>query len=198
MKPRLKTILMLTLTLIFLLALAACQQPTQAPATQTPPTQAASATSAAPQATAPPSATATVSDSGYPAQTATAPQPGDGYPPPGAADPGTGQGANADYPPPSSGVPAAPNLSIVTATLQEQVMDDQMAGYMRLLVVINTSEAAPGMVSRTDDLVNEGINLYTLAGSMPVLEIGDTFTAEVEFRGDENGGRFFATRIEKQ
>ncbi len=182
MKTFLKTILILTI----LLALAACQQAATTPA----------ATITSVPGVTQPGLTENPAATGDPA----------GYPPPtqavtGADYPGpntTGaQPAGGDYPPPA-GVPAAENRSIVKATLMERGADPQVPDHERLYVSILESAAAEGLPSQTDALIGEMIFLFVLPSDLPELEIGDTFTAEVTFRGDEFGGAFYATKIAKQ
>lgn len=198
MKQTIKTILIFML----LAALAACQQATQTPqattGAQESATPAASATTASlPDTTGanPPSADPTADPTEAPATDM-------GYLPPGGAageaiaptQPVTNEG----YPPPAAGVPAMENLSIVKATLVERGTDAAAPGFERLTVTVLESAAAPGMTSRTDDLIGGEVYLFAEPATLPDLQPGDTFTAEVAYRGDESGGRFYATKIEKQ
>lgn len=192
MKMTFKTILIFTLIAV----LAGCQQATPAP-TQEAATPASSATSASlPNTTGADPAPAT------PTAAPTDAVPANGsYPPPAAAgetNPPVQPGDNGGYPPPAAGVPAMENLSIVKATLIERGTDPAAPGFERLTVKILESAAAPGMISRTDDLIDAEIYLFAEPANLPDLQPGDTFTAEVAFRGDEAGERFFATKIEKQ
>lgn len=187
MKITFKTILIFTL----LAVLAGCQQ----------------ATPAQPQEAATPASSETTSSlpnttGADPAAPTEAPATDGGYPPPGGAEgetvPPAQPGGDTSYPPPAVGVPAMENLSNVKATLVERGTDPEQPGFERLTVTILESAAAPGMISRTDDLVDAQIYLYVEPANLPELQPGDTFTAEVAFRGDETSGRFFATKIEKQ
>lgn len=187
MKMTFKTILIFTLIAV----LAGCQQATPA-----------STQEAATPASLPNTTGADPAGAYPPAAPTEAPTTNEGYPAPGdaagesnlPAQPGTNEG----YPPPAAGVPAMENLSTVKATLVERDTDPEAPGFERLTVKILESAAAPGMISRTDDLIDAEIFLFAEPANLPDLQPGDTFTAEVAYRGDEASGRFFATKIEKQ
>jgi hypothetical protein len=128
-------------------------------------------------------------DSGYPAPgggQATAPTVApdlDAYP----VDAGGGQPMAA---------PAAPNASLVTARLLDQ-SPAEAEGFVQLHVLVLASETIAGMPSFTSDLLDQEIYLIVEAAALPVLAEGDSFTAEVEFRGDEFGGQYFARNPQK-
>ena len=191
MKITFKTILIFTLIAV----LAGCQQATPA-ATQEAATPASGTTSNLPNISGADPA------GNYPAAPAEGTVANESYPPPGAAEGGTvppaQPGTNEGYPPPAAGVPAMENLSTVKATLVERGTDPAAPGFERLTVTILESAAAAGMISRTDDLIDSQIYLFTEPANLPDLQPGDTFTAEVSYRGDETSGKFFATKIEKQ
>lgn len=195
MKIALKTILIFTLIAV----LAGCQQAAQTP---TAGGQEAATPAGAGTTVNLPNTTGADPSGAYPAAAPTeAPPANESYPPPGAAAEETippAQGTDGGYPPPAAGVPAMENLSIVKATLVERGTDPSAPGFERLTVTILESAAAPGMTSRTDDLIDAQIFLFAEPANLPELQPGDTFTAEVAYRGDEAGGRFFATKIEKQ
>jgi hypothetical protein len=103
-----------------------------------------------------------------------------------------GEGAG----PGPAGVIARPNLSRVTARL---VSDSASSteGFRSLRVEVLTSAEIPGMGSFTNDLPGQEVELMAQSADLPVLAAGDTFSAEVEYIGDEHGGAFVARKINK-
>jgi hypothetical protein len=183
MIPRLfssKKLALLSLT-VLLLALTACQ-------------------AAAVETTSAPVPTAAAADA-YPAEALAAPNQSqyEAYPAEaGAAAEAPATDPNTGYPAAPMGVAAIENNSKITARLVSITPDAaDPAGFTRVQVVVLSSEAIPGMQSFTSELVDQELELLVEPVNLPELAAGDTFAAEVEYRGDESGGMYFAKNLTK-
>lgn len=94
-------------------------------------------------------------------------------------------------------VPARPNLSRISAQLIEAAPSAEKPGYTLLKVKLLTSEAAEGMASVTDRLVGQEMDLLIETAQLPALKPGETFEAEVSFRGDEHGAAYYILKLIK-
>lgn len=106
-------------------------------------------------------------------------------------------GNAAAYPAAPDGAQVRQNLSQVTAQFISQAPDANDPAMVRLHVKILTSEAVNGSESRTQELVNQETDLITEAASLPALQANDTISAQVSYRGDENGGAYYASQVQK-
>jgi hypothetical protein len=103
----------------------------------------------------------------------------------------------AGYPAEPLGMPAVENSSRLTARLVSSSPDEALPGFTRLRVLVLSTEMTAGMPSFTQDLVDQEVDLYAAAGDLPALTAGENIAAEVTYRGDEHGGKFFVQNIEK-
>lgn len=116
------------------------------------------------------------------------------YPAPGTAEPAaTAAGPEESYPSGLMGAPAVKNASRLRARILEITPDAGLPGFSRLRVQVLEVEEIAGMPSFTRGLENQEIDLNVETGALGALAVGDAFTAEIEYRGDERGGAFFAT-----
>jgi hypothetical protein len=118
------------------------------------------------------------------------------YPEPGAGQDTTSQDPTLEaYPGPGGpgAVSVRPNLSMVTARLIEAVPEEANPDTTRLHVEVLATEAIEADL--VAGLVGQEVDLYAETASLPDLEAGDTFTAEVQMLGDEWGQRLQATNI---
>jgi len=96
-------------------------------------------------------------------------------------------------PPPPSGVPAAPNDSIVTAKVLDII---NVGGNIpwEIVIEIQSSEDVPGLNNATKSRVGETITVKT-SDDVSTLEKGQIITAHVQLRGDERSRFFEASEI---
>lgn len=166
------------ITAAILLALAGCQPgqpPTAAPTEEVVVVSAPTVEQAYPAV-----------EEGYPAPDQLAAND-EAYPAPAGEEAGTFPGM----------APARENRSKVTAQLISAQPDQARPEYTRLLVKLLASQAAEGMDSVTDDLVDQEVELLMEAAQLPVLEPGDTFEAEVSWMGDEHGADYYILKLLK-
>lgn len=108
-------------------------------------------------------------------------------------------GVETSYPagPGILGVPAIENLSRISARLIESAPDENRPDSVRLRVEVLSSAALEGMPEFTAGRVGEQIDLLATAQGLPNLVPGDRLQADVRYEGDERGGMFYASQIEK-
>jgi len=95
-----------------------------------------------------------------------------------------------------AGAPVIDNRSVVTARLIEQAPAADQPGFTLLLVEILSSEDIAGVQNFTREKVNQEIELLAETEQLPEIQPGENFTAEVAYRGDEHGAKFYAYQIE--
>lgn len=130
--------------------------------------------------------------------------PDEGYPGVVAAAPTEAGGAElvatlpAGYPgdPGMTGVQVIENRSKVTARLNELAPSD-LEGMSALRVTIVSSDAIGTMQNFTDALVGQDVELFGETAALPALQPGDSFTGEVEMRGDERGQVYYVYGVQK-
>jgi len=98
-----------------------------------------------------------------------------------------------ESPPPHTGVPAAPNDSIVTAKVIDVVMPEGDMPW-EITVEILTSEDVSGLNNATKARIGETIAVKTSEDASN-LEKGQVITAHVQLRGDERTKFFEASEI---
>lgn len=92
--------------------------------------------------------------------------------------------------------PAADNLGLVTARLIEKVPAEENPSQTRLRVEVLSSTDIEGTINRTQELVNQEVDLFVDASMVPAeLVPGENFQATVRYIGDEQGGMWLAGRI---
>lgn len=101
----------------------------------------------------------------------------------------------------TEGVPVAPNDSMVTgvvleyAILNSRLVDIEPEQVLHALQIeVLTSEDVPGMANFTKDKVGEIIRVYSTGWLSPYL-FGKTIRANVQFRGDERGGKYWIRNV---
>jgi hypothetical protein len=163
---------------LVVLALSGCAASTPAATPTTVPTIAVPTATTVPSATAAPTSTPEPTEIAYPypveEEMSVNPYP---YP--------VGEGAT------PGGSPVRENRSRVTAQLIEQAPDPDNAGFVRLHVLVTAVEEIEGMANLAAGLVNTETDLYASGLNIPVLKAGEVFSAEVSFRGDENGAKLY-------
>ncbi len=167
------------LVLILLLSAGGCSSATQMPTATTVPTIQLATDTAEPTLaveTADPVQQAPVAtEFAYPE-----PEPG-AYPYP------AGEGGD----PAISGAPVRDNRSRVTAQVIEVGTDADNPSLTRLHVLVTGSSEIPGEANFTASLVDQEADFLVDSGLPANLQPGDTFEAEVTYRGDEHGGKYF-------
>lgn len=93
-------------------------------------------------------------------------------------------------------MPAIENRSRISARLIERSTDPDNAAYALLHVAILSSEPIEGLPNFTEKMINQEVDLLADAASLPEIQPGANFSAEVSYRGDETGGKYFAQKIE--
>jgi hypothetical protein len=122
---------------------------------------------------------------GYPVDQPTEPAASTSYPVDGAGNP-------------PAAAPAAENQSKVTAKLLDAAPDPANPGYSKMHVQVLASEDVNGMPNFTSKLVNQEADLYIQTDQIPEIYVNDQFTAMVTYRGDEKGGKYIATEMQKK
>ena len=95
------------------------------------------------------------------------------------------------------GVPVRENRSRVTAKLIGQAPDPDNAGLTRLHVRVTVVEEIAGMLNQVAGLVNTETDFYVHNEIMIDLKPGDTFSAEVSYRGDEHGVKVYVILFDR-
>lgn len=95
------------------------------------------------------------------------------------------------------GSPVRDNRSRVTAQFIEKAPDPDNAGFVRLRVQVTAVEEIAGIANLAAALVNTETDLFANSGYTPELKPGDVFSAEISYRGDESGGKFYVVLFDQ-
>jgi hypothetical protein len=167
----------LLLSCLCILILSACAAPSASPTPTMVPTIALTSPTAAPtqEAAAP--------ENAYPAQ-------------------GGPTEMIADYPypvedggPAIEGMPTRENRSRVTAKLIEQAPDSANPDLVRLHVLVSAVADVEGMPNMAGDLLNQESDLFVQKDKLAALQPDQSFDAEISYRGDEQGAKFFIVKF---
>jgi hypothetical protein len=93
------------------------------------------------------------------------------------------------------GVPALENRSRVSVKLLAQEPDPDHPDLIRLHVQVNSVAEVSGMANMAGALENQEADLYSHKADMIELKPGAVFDAEISYRGDENGARYYIVRF---
>jgi len=92
-------------------------------------------------------------------------------------------------------VQAKPNNSIVTAKIKKISKSPANRNSMELLIL--SSEDAGQMTNFTRDKVGDTLIVFT-TDDVSMIKPDETIQAEIRFKGDEFGGKFFASNVKKK
>jgi hypothetical protein len=123
------------------------------------------------------------------------------YPPPpqatiGYPAPGNNQSAGSGYPGPG-GAPALEARANVKVELVAQSDDPANPAQVILKVKLVSATPVEGSPDRFTALIGQNIDLHATKEGLPALAAGDTFTADVTYRGDEANSVITAENIQK-
>lgn len=93
-----------------------------------------------------------------------------------------------------TGVPAAPNRSLITARVLDVQRSEQFSDKWNLSLEILDSKDVEGPNFAHP---GEQVRAFTF-GPMLEIESGDTIEAAAEFVGDERGGRFRLAEVDRR
>lgn len=179
-----RSTLIVLIAVLALMALAACQPPASqtniAPITNAVPTSATSAPTVGPELA-------------YPAA-----QPNAGYPATSAFDatlPAPTAGEQQGYNPPAAGAPAVDNLAQVTAKVITSAADAGTAGQSKLHILVVSSQPIGSAPNFLDGKTNQELDVFANSTDVASLKAGDTFTAEIQYKGDETGGKYTIQKV---
>lgn len=98
---------------------------------------------------------------------------------------------------PSGGGPAAPNQSLVAARVLSMAPDSQNASATRVQALLLASTPVAGKLDFTRGLVGQNIVLLVRTRELTSVRVGDIIRASVTFVGDEHGGMYHASDVQK-